>query len=995
MLAVFLCLGMLPASAFGAVPDTLPLAPEEVGAQPGAQSADNPEAATPGPADTKPADPKLADPGLEDPEPEDPAAATPAAATPAAATPEAVTLDTPEQAATGPEVAAPVTATESESTLSSAPCVIHYDTGFNARTFWGFDSNTSSKNTFEYKLSLYESYADGQAQGLIAQKETSSGPTTGALPQQLEFDAVPGEHYFELKVTSIDYIDGQRLNYQTGGFFMVRPVLAGEQQAPDPDEPGDDPWEGVSGTQSYLIGCATINVAPRETGGTWTNAGHSIELKDWSGRPVSTSYRINAVTGQPAQGLRQAGFILITTDENLRYSWLVTPLEAGFEPIAGELMWTAEEIADLTSPASPTVAKKAVLDPSTGSSNLNTTGLANLRVKVTEGCPIGIYTKGTKHYVAFKEYPLVYQATEGGYDVYTGKVGRSFHVTFGGKDSGFLKSTILAGVTSGLSPFETVEIVIDGIPRAEAGYAEDRTMMSNMYLNVNEAEHLVLKQGETFGLLPLRTFQVQSGWVGNYFIEPDYHAELLGASDVASLTPKGTPGCEYFDITALQPGINVLRITYDDSGLFYGPNNISAQRPYVFSAQDDFNSYWPSNDVQYTGTVVVHVVPEGASNDVGLKTNIELSEGHTLYFDRAATDHATYTFTPEADAGDLQVRAHRPIQEGSSVWGEGWSDATANPDGSFTVPLYDGRNIIEVGSTASTWREYHVINAHGIGVVVENLSDPEWQPGQPFQAGQEARVAFDGIAIPIGKLAGIYNPGFPNTCWTQYDASFGELVRSAGTQYFIGKMQNNAIRFTIPGEEDVVLTGGIVRTGMIANGPWGSHRIKPGEGFEPNLSGGSFAAPIQGLLPDLIIPVGDEEAPVFDGTLDVQVDAPGGLQAAVEAALASFGVLATDVTGLTVHGTVNNDDFAYVKSTFNAPTANGASAFRVLDMGDCAVDGALTVKMVAAADYFNSSLKVESVVMPRLGDPYAMPAEMFRDSHALKSIDLSNVSAIG
>jgi len=118
----------------------------------------------------------------------------------------------------------------------------------------------------------------------------------------------------------------------------------------------------------------------------------------------------------------------------------------------------------------------------------------------------------------------------------------------------------------------------------------------------------------------------------------------------------------------------------------------------------------------------------------------------TWYFDQNI-GYAEFTFTPQAGSS---VRVHDPLN--ISTWDIGWTEYTANADGSFTVQLRDGRNIIEIVNGASV--RYQVVRARGVEVNVTNVT----RPGQDFAVGDQAQITILGISDPIEKLAGIYNP---------------------------------------------------------------------------------------------------------------------------------------------------------------------------------------------------------------------------------------------
>ena len=243
----------------------------------------------------------------------------------------------------------------------------------------------------------------------------------------------------------------------------------------------------------------------------------------------------------------------------------------------------------------------------------------------------------------------------------------------------------------------------------------------------------------------------------------------------------------------------------------------------------------------------------------GITTGIEAREYDTAYFDADSANHAEYSFKPAA-AGEVSVRAHRPVH-GGAEWGEGWSGGTRNSDGSFAVNLYEGRNIVEVGSLGAAFKEYHVINAKGIKISASNETNPAWKRGDPLNAGERLRISFDGIKTPLEKIAGIYNPGWPDTCYVSYGSPQGE-VRGEGVQYDLSA--NNAISVIVPESGRVELTDGVIYCDHMGD-PLDSHRTRPGhEPVYPNF----IAINVKGVysaMPNIVFGGEDEEPGAASG----------------------------------------------------------------------------------------------------------------------------------
>jgi hypothetical protein len=369
-----------------------------------------------------------------------------------------------------------------------------------------------------------------------------------------------------------------------------------------------------------------------------------------------------------------------------------------------------------------------------------------------------------------------------------------------------------------------------------------------VYFNVNNARHLELEAGgaAAFKLLPIRVWQAMEGVTENYFIEPDYDIEVLGDRDALEYEWKGSPGSRYAELRGLAEGaggVAVLRVTYAPLKLIHRNGTDSAY----------FNAINPID----TGIVVVSVVPGGARK--GLETNIAAREYDTFYFDKGRTDHAEYSFKPDGpDNRTVSVRVHRPVHQGKggAEWGKGWSDGRKGADGVFTVDLYEGRNIVEVaagGASPDSAKKYHVIDARGVTVSVKDGTGADRRPGDALSPGEELEIAFDGIRTPLEKIAAIYNPGYPDTCYVSYKLPDGGEARSDGVQYDLS--DKNAVKAVVPASGVLRLTGGTICCGHMGD-PLDSHRDPErvlGKGLTPNFSAVAVPPGRYGALPDIAL----------------------------------------------------------------------------------------------------------------------------------------------
>ncbi|MDR1439407.1 MAG: DUF4430 domain-containing protein, partial [Clostridiales bacterium] len=170
----------------------------------------------------------------------------------------------------------------------------------------------------------------------------------------------------------------------------------------------------------------------------------------------------------------------------------------------------------------------------------------------------------------------------------------------------------------------------------------------------------------------------------------------------------------------------------------------------------------------------------------------------------------------------------------------GWTDYGTTPSGeTFTVRLADGRSIVEVRSGNAV--KYHVLYAKEIDVIIRNLSNPEWRRGEPLTAGDSVSIFFAGLKTPVQKLAGIYNPAYPNQAYVAYTTGAGGIITSyEHTQYHIAR--TNAIALTITEPGIFSLTDGHIYCAHLGD-PLGGHRVIPEAGRGANTNAAGYTGP--------------------------------------------------------------------------------------------------------------------------------------------------------
>jgi len=442
-------------------------------------------------------------------------------------------------------------------------------------------------------------------------------------------------------------------------------------------------------------------------------------------------------------------------------------------------------------------------------------------IRVPAGATVGVFSKvGLRHFTQFTSFVMTLddELSNAQYDVWRARVplGVASHI-----------EAYIPGVTVKQARFFTVQQhqttinvsltpISDWVPGRGTAWWD-----ANVLTNLDDTGTVSLQTGGVFYLDTFRVWQAMAGHTANYFIEPEFMFEVFGTS--ATVERVGAPGREQFRITAEDTGVSVIKI-------IYGP---------VEYVQTTGASLWfDAIDPRNTLAVVVNV--DGGSVYTGITVRNDFD---TYYFD-AIVGYREFTFTPAAGSA---VRVHDPLN--ISAWGSGWTTYTENSDGSFTVQLRDGRNIIEV--TNGDDISHHVVRARGVTVTIENTTNP----GQIFEEGDIARISIQGLTEPIEKLAGIYNPGFgaPLAPRIRYSNAAGETVTSNNGPQYQTLTATFTLTYRLTDTEQNVLNGHIYVGSMGSD--IRSHRNIPLEGVPPNFNASPVPLSAFGSLPVIVLPV--------------------------------------------------------------------------------------------------------------------------------------------
>lgn len=297
---------------------------------------------------------------------------------------------------------------------------------------------------------------------------------------------------------------------------------------------------------------------------------------------------------------------------------------------------------------------------------------------------------------------------------------------------------------------------------------------ANLMTNTDYSRTLALTSGDYFDLVPLRGWQAVKNVTGNQHFDPDFHYTVLGDSVTVERTEDDLTG-QFGRIQTRKPGVSLVLFSYDAME-YTNTTNSDGHGFHCYSA------LWPEN----TGVQIVAV----DQPETGIETGIDLSCLDTLYYLSETTDelgntipgdsYYRYTFTPSSSRNEtIRIRVHAPymIENGQLNYTDQdwqndghWTEYAPNEDGSFTINLPEGRNIVEISTDSGA--EYRVLNAHAVQFTLSN----DTLPNQPLAVGHTAKLRLDGLQMAVYKLGAIFNP----SGGAQFDYNGMKLVFNGG-----------------------------------------------------------------------------------------------------------------------------------------------------------------------------------------------------------------------
>ncbi|MBO4464280.1 MAG: DUF4465 domain-containing protein [Prevotella sp.] len=501
----------------------------------------------------------------------------------------------------------------------------------------------------------------------------------------------------------------------------------------------------------------------------------------------------------------------------------------------------------------------------------------------------------TAHFVKFKEVEPQGVVTNGAAKVYTFKLADKQQYNYRVSQEG--KYTQAGIFTMSGDPEKRPELTFtDADLSAKDPKFIDHDVTSNegynvadIFLNINERGHLLLANvGDTYDILPMRNWELTNSITANYFIEPDFHFTVL---NTMGKEDNSVVKVENELLTAVGTGTAIVLVTYD--AIHLDQYNGAAKSSFVGGS--DWGAIWPENTGVFVVTVgqepaefspnitinenyLTTVTPWGGGDPIDTKLSMKNvdAEFDVFYF-LDTEDGFDYTFTPESN---VIVTMSQPVIGTNSISYPAFSglNIRKNNDGSFTLHLVEGRNIVCLANNAGQC-VYQVLTAKPChrDITVNDEAVTLVKPGD------KVTVQYSGLYHPAGKLAGIHN----FSAFLAYkQATEGITVTNGKANQY--KMASTpaaqAVTFTVPENwiyPVIELTDGVLGISGFGD-PVGNHRSTSKDtGRAPNFTAISQSA-VFGRVPAVEIGVDVPPLPAVATFEELEVPADGHMSVSTE-----------------------------------------------------------------------------------------------------------------
>jgi hypothetical protein len=332
--------------------------------------------------------------------------------------------------------------------------------------------------------------------------------------------------------------------------------------------------------------------------------------------------------------------------------------------------------------------------------------------------------------------------------------GNSYRVSMAGSTTkaGYLSMNGggLLVVTLQGDPFDTYTTPIAAANGIAARIHQDD---HNLLLNVPYTHQLQMQVGQTERITGFRIWQIINSDTENKMIEPDFHFTTLQGAEVVDIAPYDDYHTSWVNLTAVTEGVAVIEVTYEAieiTGTAYNPAN---QR---------YGAVIPERKA-----IIVVTVGDDQNTDYGLTVLRPFDESYSNW------DSEADTWYMLSDSQEIRVQATDmadgcKVEEACiSVWNPDVSDCYQSVEDDIAT-IYPGNNIVCV--TVGTQDYYQVIRGMQSSVSA-SLAGGDINH-EALKAGDQVTLYYTGLAYPVPKMSGIYNP----VNYTNYDPFYSKTV---------------------------------------------------------------------------------------------------------------------------------------------------------------------------------------------------------------------------
>ncbi len=384
----------------------------------------------------------------------------------------------------------------------------------------------------------------------------------------------------------------------------------------------------------------------------------------------------------------------------------------------------------------------------------------------------------------------------------------------------------------------------------------------DIFINAPYQGFMRMSAGETYATHGMRTWELTDNSTNNYFFEPDFHYTILDldgnpSTEVVEVIQDEPNTSAWATLKAKAKGTAIVLVTYDGIMVDYWSKTVRTG----YLGGEFWGAIWPENTAAFVVSVdedesavkpnmlINEAYNDGAKKVAGSYVDAE----HDVFYYLDTEDGATYTFTPE---GAVSVTiAYPTIGERMATYSGFTSEGvTANDDGSYTLLLKEGRQIVKL-TDASGNSTYQVLRARPCHREITNATRPG---SQIFQPGDQIKIQYSGLYHPANKIAGIYNM----SAYVTYNGTPNgtSLILGSGQYTFGSAASAQAVSITIDADHDVAaqpnieMTEGVIQVNGYGD-PIGNHRyIDRIGGRSPNFTAIAHKTYF-GALPDVVIPL--------------------------------------------------------------------------------------------------------------------------------------------